>query len=264
MAFTAVNEEDEYNAAHTAHDVEELQRRWFDVASRVGWKIAPFAKEGEAVIYALTSPGWTNEGEWDVYFCAGVHGDEPAAMWGLLEWAEENVEAMKSLSGLIVPCLNPRGIAANTRVDGTGRDMNRVFHDDRESVICEWKQLVGEARFRLALTLHEDYDAQGCYLYEIVGQKGFIGEQILAASAEFLPTDTRAEIDDSEASGGIIRGELDPEMFKEMGTPEAVYLHFHHADQTLTFETPSEHSLFRRVRAHVAAISGALQSAKLL
>ncbi|MEM0897745.1 MAG: succinylglutamate desuccinylase/aspartoacylase family protein, partial [Verrucomicrobiota bacterium] len=227
-----MNEEDRYNAAHRAHDVEELHRRWFGVASRTGWKVAPFAREGEASVYAVTSPGWSNTGESDVYLCAGVHGDEPAAIWGLLEWAEANTDAMAGLSGLIIPCLNPRGVVANTRGDGGGRDINRLFHDDREPVIREWRELVGAARFQLALTLHEDYDAQGCYLYEIIGGGPLLGEQVLAASASFLPTDSRPEIDGSEAAGGVIRGELERDVFEKMGMPEAVYLHFHHADLT--------------------------------
>ena len=41
--------------------------------------------------------------------------------------------------------------------------------------------------------------------------------------------------------------------------PEAIYLYEHHGSHCLTFETPSEFSLARRVRAHVLLIEACVQ-----
>ena len=262
-AFFVLNQEDEYNRGHDAHDVDELTRRWFDVASAIGWDMAPFAREGEAAVYALSSPGWDGV-QGDIYFCAGVHGDEPAPVWGLLEWAESNREALKKRSGLIFPCFNPRGLVENTRNDGMGRDLNRIFHEANEPVIREWREFVGKARFKLALTLHEDYDARGCYIYEIFRPGPFLAEDVLDAMEPHIGRDCRKEIDGRGAENGVLRAEIEPSDFDGFGFPEAVYLHFHHADHTLTIETPSEFSLYRRVRAQEAAIGASLQSCGIL
>jgi hypothetical protein len=59
--------------------------------------------------------------------------------------------------------------------------------------------------------------------------------------------------------GGLVRRELDMSFFKEIGLPEAVYLHLQGCPRVFTIETPSEYGLDRRVRAHVAVIEECLR-----
>ena len=59
----------------------------------------------------------------------GVHGDEPAGFISALKLAQflkRNPSAIKN-SVIIVPCINPDGLAKRTRVNARGVDINRNF-----------------------------------------------------------------------------------------------------------------------------------------
>ena len=59
----------------------------------------------------------------------GVHGDEPAGFISALKFAQflkRNPSAIKN-SVIIVPCINPDGLANRTRVNARGVDINRNF-----------------------------------------------------------------------------------------------------------------------------------------
>jgi hypothetical protein len=188
-----------------------------------------------------------------LYLSAGIHGDEPAGALGLLVWAETNLPLLASADILILPILNPHGLKTNTRHDAAGRDLNRSFHDPASSPIIQgWRELTAERRFDACLCLHEDYDARGCYLYELNRQPHELGTTILNASGLYIPVDPRRTIDGRRFSGsGILRRRKAPNMPEK---PEAIALFEQHTDISLTFETPSEWSLWRRVQAHLAAI----------
>ena len=51
-------------------------------------------------------------------------------------------------------------------------------------------------------------------------------------------------------------------IFREMGLPEAVYLHLQGCLRVFTIETPSEYGLDRRVRAQIAVIRRCLKLEK--
>jgi hypothetical protein len=53
-------------------------------------------------------------------------------------------------------------------------------------VISAVKKIVTPFQFRLALMLHEDYDAEGFYLYEIKRKLPFWGEALLAAASRVI------------------------------------------------------------------------------
>ena len=115
--------------------------------------------EGEKILY-LESSGSAPP----IYLSSGVHGDEVAAAWGLLAWAEENQKQLSQGRFLIFPCLNPHGFRRNTRTDHRGLDINRRFHLARDPLTGPWHRLIRQNPPSLALCLHEDYDSQGCYV----------------------------------------------------------------------------------------------------
>ncbi len=47
-------------------------------------------------------------GDRATYLSAGIHGDECAPIWALLQWAENASEAELAQPLLIFPCLNPQ------------------------------------------------------------------------------------------------------------------------------------------------------------
>ena len=139
-------------------------------------------------------------------------------------------------------------------ITARGADLNRLFHLDDHPVINAIKRVVAQRQFALALMLHEDYDAEGYYVYEVKRELPFWGEGLLKTVARFIPIDSRAKIDGRSANVGLIRRRFQKSLFLKMGYPEAIWLHEFHASRSLTVESPSEFALEQRVRAHGAVI----------
>lgn len=252
------DKERHYLANHDAHDFEALRARWAVVAQEGLLAEHTLSIETGYPVLAYRTQALVEAGDQPVsnalYLCAGVHGDEPAGVWGLLEWAEANVEMLRERPALILPCFNPWGLVHNRRSDAGGNDLNRNFQQTDLPLIAAWHALMGDRQFELALHLHEDYDARGLYLYELTAPELNLGEQGLAACEAIVPRDPRREIEENEFENGILRRTGDVEKIVEEqlegGYPEAIFVFLHHARSAITFETPSEDSLWRRVQAH--------------
>ena len=192
-----------------------------------------------------------------IYLSSGVHGDEPGAACGLLAWAEANVGALKKHSFLIFPCMNPHGLMLNTRVDHRGLDINRRFHIEDDEICGPWHKEIAGREMVAGLCLHEDYDAEGAYLYELNPRRETIGHGILKKCERILPLDPRKKIDGRAAANGVIRPRRIPADLP--GMPEAIVLHWQGCPVTLTFETPSEFSLDVRIAAQREFIGAAIR-----
>ncbi len=238
---------------HGAHDVRALLKGWRRAVRGTDFRMRTLGeKDGHPLVVIFRHrdvadcPGF--------YVSTGIHGDEAAAPWGLLKWFESG--GHRSLGNRPVaffPCLNPLGLKENQRGDGEGRDLNRIFDQETVSPVAEVRAWVeGCSRFRLAVCLHEDYDAQGAYLYDL-NRDGddHSGRALLLRSVNRrIPVDGRGWIDGRRSDQGVIfRRRLDRRRIP--GLPEAVYLFLErHAERTVTFETPSEFSLLDRVEVH--------------
>jgi hypothetical protein len=245
---------------HRAHDYRELVRRWRLVARRAGLRLLPFARESNFALFYLQTrvlaPGT------GVYISAGIHGDEPAGPEGLITWVEEHAETLAELPLLIFPCLNPWGLTRNVRTTEAGIDLNRAFHRDDVPVIRAVRQVLRGHSFTVALQLHEDYDAQGVYLYEVQRDQPYWGEVILEAARRVIPVDPRRKIEKVRSRDGLIRRRFNARRYEQIGgLPESVYLHQNHSRHAITFETPSEYGLIQRVEAHGAVIDAVLSRA---
>ncbi|WP_050029849.1 M14 family metallocarboxypeptidase [Verrucomicrobium sp. BvORR034] len=243
-------------ANHRAHDYRALVREWQALAKEAGLKMEVFARVGELPVYVLRTKDAARDARPTIYLSAGIHGDEAAAPWGLLAWARENVARFKTDRFLIFPVLNPHGLIMNTRIDQDGADLNRSFNVPGHPLITAWLRVVAGREFALALCLHEDYDGQGCYLYELNPRHPVVGHAILNDCARVLPIDQRKRIDGRAAKDGLIVRRVLPEM---PGHPEAIVLHLMGTPLTLTFESPSEFSLHDRIEAQKTFIRSALE-----
>ena len=241
--------------ANRSHDYPWLIRRWKAVCREAGLHMTPFAQAADYELYTLRSrrPSPTAPA---IYISAGIHGDEPAATEGLLAWAQKNATLLRHLDLTIFPCLNPWGLVNNCRLDSKGRDLNRCYHRRDIPQITAQRRLLKGRHFRLALNLHEDYDAWGTYIYEVHGPQPFLGESLIASVASHLPYDTRKTIEGRRTKAGLIRAKIDRATLP--GLPEALYLHGQHADRTFTIETPSEFHIDDRITVQVATIESAI------
>ncbi len=240
---------------HRVHDYRFLSKRWQVLARKAGLKSLVFCTADECELFCFISPALKTAG--GIYLSAGIHGDEPATTEGLYHWAELHRSILRDLPVMIFPCLNPWGLAHNLRTDSEHRDLNRCYHLETIQRINAQKELLRERTFRLAMCLHEDYDAQGVYLYEIRKKLTTFGRELLAAAGYYVPIDVRHTIEGRRADQGWIARKINPKRFPVVA--EAIYLASNHSERTVTTETPSEYDLGPRIQAHVAMIQRAIE-----
>lgn len=230
---------------HQAHNAADVIRRWRQVARAAAMKCREVCTAEGFPVIALES---RRQSASPLYLSAGIHGDEAAPVQGLLAWAEANVARLAKGSVIIFPLLNPAGLTLNTRTDAGGIDLNRSFHLDDHPMIAGWRRIMSGRRMTLACCLHEDYDSQGTYCYELSGDpSGSAGHRMLEVTADLIARDLRPIIEGRKADRGLIRRRRVPRL---PGLPEAIALFGSHASITLTLESPSEFSLDVRTRAH--------------
>ncbi|HEY5752700.1 MAG TPA: M14 family metallocarboxypeptidase [Chthoniobacterales bacterium] len=241
---------------HRCHDYPNLIRRWKSVARRAGLKIRMFSEIDGYPLFIAESPR-IDMGEKGIYLSAGIHGDEAASTEGLIAWVENHSEMLQETHFTLLPCLNPWGLIHNCRFDRKGNDLNRSFHHNRVHGIRDLKKLLVGRRFLMSMALHEDYDAQGVYLYEIAQRASYYGLELLEAARSVIPIDPRYTVDGRRMSRpGYMRRTL--KQGQLLPGPEALFLHLHHSDHTFTIETPSEFSLDMRIKAQQILIQAAV------
>jgi hypothetical protein len=199
---------------------------------------------------------------------AGIHGDEPAGVEAVIEFLSANVANEHLLSQFyftIFPCDNPSGWELGTRENAVGIDLNREFaarHPSTEVALI-MKALDGRC-FDLVIEMHEDIDAPGFYMYELVNDPSkHVGEQIIQAviSAGY-PVDERECIEGMQAFGGLIRPKKS-RRFRKTHLPKAVYTYRTCGGHVITLEPPASMlPLEDRVKIELMGMSIALDAAK--
>ena len=187
-----------------------------------------------------------------------MSADEPAGPMAILRLLEEDRWPDAHL--WLIPCLNPDGFCRNTRENSEGIDLNRDFLVPRSVEVTgqvEWLKQLPE--LDLALLLHEDWEANGFYCYEInLGGRASLAETLIESASRFCPIEHETEIEGRKVDRpGIIRPGSDPA--SRPLWPEAIWLAVHQSKLTYTLEAPSDWPLMPRVDALVAAIHAALE-----
>ena len=193
----------------------------------------------------------------NVYVSAGMHGDEPAGPLAALRLLQDDLWPTDAAIWLC-PCLNPTGFPLNRRENADGIDLNRDYRHLQSSEVrahTDWLQR--QPPFDITFCLHEDWESNGFYVYELNpdNQPSF-AEKILQAAANFCPVDTSPMIENWPAQNGVIRPNVNPAERPQW--PEAVYLIMHKTRQSYTMEAPSDFPLPARVAALTAAVRAVL------
>ncbi|MEA2664333.1 MAG: murein peptide amidase [Candidatus Eremiobacteraeota bacterium] len=208
-----------------------------------------------------------------VSITAGVHGDEPAAPWALLSIVRDGLLDAR-FSYRIWPCLNPSGYERGTRENAEGDDVNRSF--SRGGTTPEARTVFTanrDRRFVLALDLHEDFEAEGSYVYEPL-RAGFApfyaGAVVSALDAAGLPVQQLSAGFDLGAPGGdgtaqmyrLARGmvlvDYEVERAAFLGLPSSLALMYRGTPAALTFESPRPRPWEERIAAHRVAVATVL------
>lgn len=239
----------------SAHDYAGLISKWRRLSRLCGLTLQKICETDGYPVYGFISGKVGSDG---IYLSSGIHGDEPAGAWALLEWAESQIEFLRKRSFFIFPCLNPWGFNENSRCDRQNIDLNRRWLTSKTITTKAVSVKMENYRVLLGVNLHEDYDANGIYLYEAsAGKKSdYLANGILNAGKEFMPIDTRKKIEGRWARNGVIRP--DANSLPKEGMPEAVFLQKKGAERIFVFETPSEFDLRLRVKTQVKMLERAV------
>jgi hypothetical protein len=239
-----------------SHDYKFLLQRWRKLCKEAGLNMRQIAQINGYSNYEVVSPLTGHCPTF--YLSAGIHGDETGATEGLLKWAKLNAHWLHKAPLLIYPCLNPWGLERNSRLDACGNDLNRAWEKPENPLIRHVIKRTNDLKLQFVITLHEDFDGQGVYLYEpsVGGRRNGKAEEIVNAARPFISPDPRGMIDGRKARHGIIRPR--PTNPPDDGMPEALYFYLKHKCSTFTFETPSEFALGLRIEAQVAMIGEAI------
>ena len=188
-----------------------------------------------------------------LYLSTGIHGDEPAGPLAVRQLLQEN-RWPPNLDLWLCPCLNPAGFALNRRENPDGIDLNRQYLDPKApETLAHVAWLKRQPDFDLCLCLHEDWESNGFYIYELnPDNQPSLAPTMLERVAQICPVDQSELIEGRPAKNGIIRPGIDPRTRPQW--PEAFFLLSYKTRQSYTLEAPSDFPLSARVAALVAAV----------
>jgi protein MpaA len=194
-----------------------------------------------------------------IYLSTGIHGDEPAGPLAILQLLRENHWPADAAIWLC-PCLNLTGFPLNRRENVKGIDLNRDYRDlQSEETRTHVGWLKAQPDFDIALCLHEDWEAQGFYLYELnPDNRASFADKIISRVAEVCPIDPAPMIETWPAKNGVISPNVNPADRPQW--PEAIYLISNKTRLSYTLEAPSDFPLETRVAALVTAVRTVLES----
>ena len=194
-----------------------------------------------------------------LYLSTGIHGDEPAGPLAIRELLRED-HWPKEIEVWLCPCLNLTGFPLNTRENARGIDLNRDYrHLSSEEIRTHVAWLQQQPNFDLAVSLHEDWESKGFYLYELnPDNRPSFAELIVQAVSEVCPIDTSSNIEGWVAKDGVIRPDKPPNERPQW--PETIYLiNSNKTRQSYTLEAPSDFPIPVRVRALETAVKTVLK-----
>ena len=230
----------------------------FDRAARTrGWIAETFAQvDGFELRGYRRTPANPKR---NVYISTGIHGDEPAGPVALRRLVEED-QWPSDTAFYLCPCINPTGLAAKKRENAQGVDLNREYRQPRADEVrahSQWLQTL--PTLDMTLLLHEDWEADGYYIYEVNPDNGpSPARKIIETLREAFPIQPTGLIDNAwDCVDGIIHPNVNPNDRPQWA--EAVYLIVNKTRLSLTLEAPSDYPLSFRVEAHVRAVRSALK-----
>ena len=212
----------------------------FDFDGR-GYELAKIVSKPDPSPYTARLP---------ICLLAGIHGDEPDGVLGVIEFARRFAairELVSAYSLTIYPCLNPVGYERMTRANGAGRDLNREFmKESAEPEVRIMEQELRAREFTGFISGHSDYESFGLYAYAtgaVLSER--LAKPALFQASNIIPINTDPVIDGHSAQYGIINkkfpGSLGP---LTRGKSEPF---------DITFETPNLFALRKRVEAQATA-----------
>ncbi len=241
------------------HDPSKLRAMLTEAGQRQGFEAVTYGETRNHPLVALTRHS-SNTGK-NIYLSSGIHGDEPAPIFAILELLATNAFP-RDANLTICPLINPEGLALKTRENADGTDLNRAFKNPAANEARTLSKLIDNLpAFDLSICLHEDWESTGFYLYHLHPSASDIAKRVIQRVAAIAPIDPATEIDGRAATHGIIDPPdlFDPDILED-GWPEAFYLYAKNPHPHFTLETPSAFPIEKRIAMTAAAVKELLQA----
>ena len=238
-------------------DIDDVLQRALAAAKEHDWSIERFPNSDDLPLYGFRRLAY--KPRLTVYLSTGIHGDEPGGPMAMLELLETNAWP-SDVSLFACPCLNPTGFPKNTRENQAGTDLNRDYrHIESREVEAHTDWINRLPRFDLGICLHEDWEANGFYLYELNPDNlPAASTEVIDAVNQVCPIDHSERIDDRPAKGGILKPVVSPEARPLW--PEAFYIVLHKTRLSYTLEAPSDFPMPTRIDALCTAVKTLVES----
>ncbi len=209
-----------------------------------------------------------------VLLSSGVHGDENASIFALLDFLENDmVRYLPHFNFLVFPCLNPGGYELNIRTNPRHIDINRNFFSETpESEVREHRTFLEKygKDFMFSVDLHEDptdepvpgFDPENnprdFYLYEAsISEERFGPALVMRLESEGVGISKIPSIYGDQNENGVVWTNLSEGQGNVNGSFDQYLRRF--VRQTFVPETPTCWKYADRTRAHRLALKFLLE-----
>ena len=237
-------------------DINRVLQECLASAEQFGWKAEWLNAAPKPDLLTLTRTARRANSP-ALYISAGIHGDEPAGPLAVAQMLRENTWP-EAFNLFLCPCLNPTGFFLNRRENSEGTDLNRQYLQPKaEETLAHIQWLKMQPHFDLCFCLHEDWESEGFYLYELnPDNQPSLAPIMIEQVAQVCPIDRSEIIEGRPAKDGIVRPSVDPR--SRPLWPEAFFLLTNKTRLTYTLEAPSDFPLNLRATALVTAVRAAI------
>jgi murein peptide amidase A len=193
--------------------------------------------------------------------CAGIHGNEPAAVETALQFIEKlssDENPYSSMSIDILPVVNPWGWSRDVRFNREGLDLNRDFVNfaSQEATIIE--AYLEDNKYDLIIDCHEDPDASGFYLYQYGNRDQANSRSVIESVRDFdFPIEQDVNMVILKTDDGLIDAPLWGLWYMKLTRQLSManFMRLYNSKYVYTVETPTAAPLEKQVEIQLHVLS---------